>query len=196
MTTADRSTPSALPAPAPAPALRTVDVQTQHLVEQFLYAEAELLDQHRYEEWIDLFTEDVHYWLPTRMTRTHRERHREIAGRNESAVIDDNHYYLAGRVRRYTSGVSWTEEPPSRTRRLLTNVRIGPGPRAGELDVVSNFSVYRSRLERHEDWFVGERFDILRPTDPATGGYPFRIAARKIVLEQTTLLSPSLSIFL
>ncbi|MFJ1578001.1 aromatic-ring-hydroxylating dioxygenase subunit beta [Streptomyces sp. NPDC088182] len=188
MTTIDRTE-------TPATVFRTTDVQTQHDVEQFLYAEAELLDQRRFQEWIDLFTEDVHYWLPTRTTRTNRERHHEIAGEDESALIDDDKYFLTGRVRRYTSGISWSEEPPSRTRRLITNVRLAPGTEPGELDVVSNFSVYRSRLERHQDWFIGERFDTLRPARPDTG-YPYRIASRKIVLEQTTLLAPSISIFL
>ncbi|MFD4603822.1 aromatic-ring-hydroxylating dioxygenase subunit beta [Streptomyces sp. NPDC058464] len=188
MTTVDhaRTSPSAY---------RTTDPQTQHTVEQFLYAEAELLDRHRYDEWAGLFTDDTHYWLPTRTTKTQRERHLEIAAEDEAALIDDDKYFLLGRVRRYTSGLSWAEEPPSRTRRLITNVRVAPGAEAGELDVVSNFYVYRSRLERHQDWFVGERFDTLRPAD-ATSGYPYRIAARKIVLEQTTLLAPSLSIFL
>ncbi|WNM34760.1 3-phenylpropionate/cinnamic acid dioxygenase subunit beta [Streptomyces sp. Li-HN-5-11] len=188
MTTIDR--------PAATTIFRTVGLQTQHDVEQFLYAEAELLDQHRYPEWIELFTEDLHYWVPTRMTRTNRERHREIAGEDETALIDDTKYYLRGRVRRYTSGISWAEEPPSRTRRLITNVRITPRTDSGELDVVCNFYVYRSRLERHEDWFVGERFDVLRPADAAATGYPFQIASRRVVLEQTTLLAPSLSIFL
>lgn len=182
--------------PAATTAFRTVDVLTQHDVEQFLYAEAELLDQHRYPEWIELFTDDVHYWVPTRMTRTNRERHREIAGEDETALIDDDKYYLRGRVRRYTSGISWSEEPPSRTRRLITNVRITPRGDSGELDVVSNFYVYRSRLERHQDWFVGERFDVLRPADAGVIGYPYQIASRRVVLEQTTLLAPSLSIFL
>lgn len=187
-------------APTPPTAFRTTDIQTQHDVEQFLFAEAELLDQHRFKEWVELFTDDTHYWVPTRMTRTARERHREIAAEDESAFIDDDKYYLRGRVRRYTSGLSWSEEPPSRTRRLITNIRIQPVDpnhhNPGELDVVSNFYVYRSRLERHQDWFVGERHDRLRPTDPATTGYPYHIASRKVVLEQTTLLAPSISIFL
>ncbi|GAA3233355.1 aromatic-ring-hydroxylating dioxygenase subunit beta [Dactylosporangium siamense] len=174
---------------------RQVDVQTQHTVEQFLYAEAQLLDEHRYLEWVELFAEDVHYWAPTRTTRTHRERAREVAAEDESAFIDDTLYYLKGRVRRLTSGISWSEEPPSRTRRLITNVRVSPRD-DGALDVTSNFYVYRSRLERHQDWFVGERFDVLRPAGPAATGYPFEIAARKIVLEQTTLLAPSISILL
>lgn len=178
-----------------ASAFRTTDVETQHAVEQFLYAEAELLDQHRYAEWLGLFTEDVHYWAPTRMTRPRRERDREIAARGESAFIEEDLHYLKGRVRRLTSGVSWSEEPPSRTRRLITNVRVRPRD-DGALDVACNFSVYRSRLERHQDWFIGERFDVLRPADMAGTGYPFVIADRTIVLEQATLLAPSISIFL
>lgn len=177
-------------------AFRTIDVETQHVVEQFLYAEAELLDQHRYLEWVELFTEDAHYWIPTRMTRPNRERQYEIAGEDEAAIIDDDKFYLRGRARRYSSGVSWSEEPPSRTRRLITNIRISRRADSAELDVRSNFYVYRSRLERHQDWFVGERFDVLRPADTGAAGFPYMIASRKVVLEQTTLLCPSLSIFL
>ncbi|RMB82419.1 aromatic-ring-hydroxylating dioxygenase subunit beta [Streptomyces shenzhenensis] len=176
-------------------AYRRTDVLTQHAVEQFLYAEAQLLDEHRYVEWIELFADDVHYWAPTRMTRTHRERDREISDVHQSAYIDDDLQYLKGRVRRLTSGVAWSEEPPSRTRRLITNVRITPRE-DGELAVTSNFYVYRSRLERHEDWCVGERFDVLRPVDLDATGYPYVVADRRIVLEQTTLLMPSLSILL
>lgn len=176
-------------------AFRDTDERTQHRVEQFLYAEAELLDDHRFDEWIDLFTDDVLYWIPTRMTRSIRERDRQVAALGESAFTEDDLGRLRGRVRRLKSGVSWSEEPPSRTRRLVTNVRIRPRD-GGELEVASNVYAYRSRLERHQDWFVGERFDVLRPADRQATGYPFRIAYRKIVLEQTTLLSPSLSIFL
>jgi 3-phenylpropionate/cinnamic acid dioxygenase small subunit len=177
------------------PTFRTTDAETQHAVEQFLYAEAELLDQHRFHEWLELFAEDVHYWAPTRMTRTVRERDHEIAARGESAFFEEDLHRLKGRVRRLTSGVSWSEEPPSRTRRLITNVRVRARD-DGALDVACNFYVYRSRLERHQDWFVGERFDVLRPAPSPDRGYPFVIADRTIVLDQSTLLAPSISIFL
>jgi 3-phenylpropionate/cinnamic acid dioxygenase small subunit len=177
------------------PTFRTTDAETQHAVEQFLYAEAELLDQHRFHEWLELFAEDVHYWAPTRMTRTVRERDHEIAARGESAFFEEDLHRLKGRVRRLTSGVSWSEEPPSRTRRLITNVRVRARD-DGALDVACNFYVYRSRLERHQDWFVGERFDVLRPAPSPQTGYPFVIADRTIVLDQSTLLAPSISIFL
>ncbi|WP_409463629.1 aromatic-ring-hydroxylating dioxygenase subunit beta [Amycolatopsis sp. GA6-003] len=174
---------------------RPVDVATQHQVEQFLFAEAQLLDEHRYDEWITLFSEDVRYWAPTRRTLTHRERDKEVAAGNETAFFDDDIGFLRGRVRRLTSGVSLAEEPPSRTRRLITNIRV-TRHEDDSLGVASNFSVYRSRLERHQDWFIGERFDVLRPVAEDSTGHPFLIAARKIVLEQTTLLAPSISVML
>lgn len=198
MTSAQRGEPGSVNVAAAPPvesAYRTTSAEVQHTVEQFLFAEAQLLDEHRYAEWITLFTEDVHYWAPTRMTRTYRERSQEIGGADDSAFIDDSFEYLEGRVRRLVSGVSWSEEPPSRTRRLITNVRVSPRV-DGELEVTSNFYIYRSRLERHQDWFVGERTDLLRPADIESTGYPFRVARRKIVLEQTTLLAPSISILL
>lgn len=179
---------------APTVPQQLVTPELQHAVEQFLYAEAELLDDHRYQEWLELFTDDIHYWMPTRMTRTIRERDAEISPRGAGAHVDDDRRRLAGRVRRITSGVQWSEEPPSRTRRQLTNVRITCREN-GELSVRTNFSVYRSRLERPQDWFIGERFDVLRPA--GTGAVlPYVIADRKIVLEQTTVLAPSISIFL
>jgi len=193
--TATAAAAAAGDATATVPAFRTTGAETQHAVEQFLYAEAELLDQHRYHEWLELFAEDVHYWAPTRMTRTIRERDREIAARGQSAFFEEDLYRLKGRVRRLTSGVSWSEEPPSRTRRLITNVRVRVRD-DGALDVACNFYVYRSRLERHQDWFVGERFDVLRPAPSPERGYPFVIADRTIVLDQSTLLAPSISIFL
>lgn len=182
------------PEAAPRSAQRTTSPELQHGVEQFLYAEAELLDDHRYEEWITLFTEDSHYWIPTRMTRTIRERGQELSPRGAGAHAYDDYDRLRGRVRRIASGIQWSEEPPSRTRRQLTNIRVDERP-DGTLDVRTNFWVYRSRLERHQDWFAGERFDVLRPAE-AGFGYPYRVADRKIVLEQTTVLAPSISIFL
>lgn len=168
--------------------------QLQHTVEQFFYAEAELLDDHRYLDWITLWTEDCRYWMPVRVTKTIRERKTEVAGPGMGSLADDDYGRLRGRVRRITSGQQWSEEPQSRTRHLLTNIRVTERG-DGEIATRTNFYVYRSRLERHQDWFVGERFDVLRPAE-SDFPYPYKIANRKIVLEQTTVLSPSISIFL
>src|ERR1700733_14693552 len=173
----------------PAALASSVTPDLQHRVEQFLYAEAQLLDDHQFTEWITLFTDDAHYWMAP---RNPPEPAPETPARGEGAPNDDDMERLRGRVRRSTSGLAWSEEPPSRTRRMLSNVRVQQRD-ATRLDVRVNFWVYRSRLERHQDWFVGERFDVLVPDD---GPYGYLIADRKIVLEQATVLAPNISVFL
>ena len=55
-------------------------------IEQFYYHEAELLDDHRYPEWLDLFSDDSRYWMPTRMNRLLREHDKEASAEGELAL--------------------------------------------------------------------------------------------------------------
>jgi biphenyl 2,3-dioxygenase beta subunit len=164
-------------------------MQLQFLVEQFYYAEATALDQRRYEDWLDLFTDDVHYWMPVRRTRTSNELDQEFTSPGAVAYFDDTKAMLASRVRKLASGYSWAEDPPSRTRHLVTNVQI-VGERDEALEVTSNFHLYRTRLNSEEDSWIGHREDVLR-----RAGGSFRIANRKIFLEQTIMLARNLSNF-
>jgi biphenyl 2,3-dioxygenase beta subunit len=161
----------------------------QHEVEQFLYAEAALLDAHHYREWLDLFAEDATYFMPIRRTRMAKELDQEFTKPGEMAFFNDTKPLLAGRVTKLATGRSWSEDPPSRTRRLLTNVRVVEDDGA-ELTVESNFMLYRTRLDSKEDSWIGSRRDVLRRV-----GESFQIAARTIFLEQTVLLSRNLSNF-
>jgi biphenyl 2,3-dioxygenase beta subunit len=161
----------------------------QHEVEQFLYDEAALLDVHDYDAWLGLFTEDAHYFMPIRRTRMARELDREFTAPDEMAWFNDSKFQLAGRVIKLQTGRSWAEDPPSRTRHLITNVRIVDDDGI-EMAVHSNFHLYRTRLKSEEDSWIGSRHDVLRRTD--TG---LRIAKRTIYLEQTVLLSRNLSSF-
>ena len=164
-------------------------MQLQFLVEQFYYAEAAALDQRRYDDWLALFTDDVHYWMPVRRTRTSNELDQEFTAPGAVAYFDDTKAMLATRVRKLQTGYSWAEDPPSRTRHLITNVQILDECDDG-LDVISNFHVYRTRLNSEEDSWIGHREDVLR-----RHGGSFRIANRKIFLEQTVLLARNLSNF-
>lgn len=164
-------------------------VVRQHEVEQFLYDEAAVLDAHDYEAWLELFTDDAHYFMPIRRTRMARDLEREFTQPHEMAWFNDTKLQLAGRVAKLATGRSWAEDPPSRTRHLITNVRI-VGDDSHELTVHSNFHLYRTRLKSEEDSWIGSRQDVLRRTD---GG--LRIAKRTIYLEQTVLLSRNLSNF-
>jgi len=161
----------------------------QHEVEQFLYAEAALLDAHDYSAWLDLFADDAHYFMPIRRTRMGRDLEREFTRRDEMAWFNDSKLLLAGRIAKLQSGRSWAEDPPSRTRHLVTNVRV-VGDDGAELEVHSNFHLYRTRLRSEEDSWIGSRHDRLRRV-----GATFQIVERTIYLEQTVLLSRNLSNF-
>jgi 3-phenylpropionate/cinnamic acid dioxygenase small subunit len=170
------------PAMAPSLALRLE-------VETFYYDEAALLDQRRYREWLDLFTDDTHYWMPVRRTKASNQLDGEFSRLGDMAFFDDNKAMLTMRVRRLETGYAWAEEPPSRTRHLVTNVRIvaADGER---ITAESNFHLHRTRLASDECNWIGLRRDVLVRSE--TG---FRIAARHIFLEQTVLLAPNLSNF-
>ena len=159
----------------------------QYEVEQFYYEEAALLDGHRYEEWVALFTDDMHYFVPIRRTKSRRELSGEFTQPGEMAFFDDNKSHLEGRVTKLLTGRSWSEDPPSRTRRLLTNIRVTSDD-GNELTVELNFHIYRTRLKSEEDSWIGSRHDTLRRVDDT-----FRIAKRFVYLEQTVLLSRNLS---
>ncbi|HJU09528.1 MAG TPA: aromatic-ring-hydroxylating dioxygenase subunit beta, partial [Candidatus Binataceae bacterium] len=158
-------------------------------VERFYYDEAALLDSHRYEEWLALFSDDAHYFMPIRRTRSQREIDREFTRPGEIAFFSDDKKLLAGRILKLKSGRSWAEDPPSRTRHLITNIRIVKDE-GRTLEVESNFHVYRTRLNSEETSWIGCRRDVLRRL-----GGSFQIADRKIFLEQTVLLSRNLSNF-
>lgn len=172
---------------AEAPAM--ADIVLQHRVEQFLYHEAQLLDEWKWPEWLELFTDDVRYWMPLRHNRLRRQRGTsEIPDRIEMAHFDETKESLGRRVAQMTSGKHWSEDPPSRARHLVTNVRVAS--RAdGDLDVRLNFVLYRNRLESEIDVWVGERYDTLRPD-----GEAFRIAARTILLDQNVVVAKNLSV--
>src|SRR5690606_32245777 len=111
----------------------SVDVELQHQIEQFLYLEARFLDERRFEDWLDLFSDDVHYWMPTRTVRYKRELDKEFSASNEVAHFDENKRALEERVTRIRSGMAWAEEPPSRTRHMVHNVIIELGDSPSEL---------------------------------------------------------------
>lgn len=169
------------------------DIALQHEVEQFLYHEAELLDDQRIEEWTALLADDVRYFVPLRMNVGPRDRAREWSGDTDLAYMDEDKQSMLMRLRKLQSGQAWAEEPPSRTRHMITNIRINAGDEPDEFAVKSALLCYRNRTERQTDFLVGERRDVLRRTDREPG---FTIARRTVLLDQSTFLSNNLSFFL
>ena len=108
--------------------------ETIREVEQFLYREARLLDERRFHEWLELFTEDVRYWMAGRRNRYPKsskaigmlDPDRYVVEDStedvELAILDENKHTLSARVARLDTGMAWAEDPPSRTRHLLANI--------------------------------------------------------------------------
>jgi 3-phenylpropionate/cinnamic acid dioxygenase small subunit len=169
-----------------------MDNALRQQVEDFLYLEAELLDERRLREWLELFTDDARYWAPIRYNPLERpdDSSEELSKPGESYYFNDTKHTLKIRVERVYSKQAWAEIPPSRTRRLVSNVRVKKDD-GSEIEVRSNFLVYRTRMEKDEDIFVGTRKDILRRVDGA-----IKIARRTIILDQAVLAAKNISIFL
>ena len=171
-------------------------------VEQFLYREARLLDDRKFHDWLTLFTDDVRYWMASRTNRYPKsskaiaildpERYVEddIGREDELAILDESKETLSGRIARLDTGMAWAEDPPSRTRHMISNIEIEAGDVDSELRVYSNFIVYRSRAETEQDFYVGARRDVLRRVDGE-----WKIAHRKLILDQNVLLAKNVSIF-
>ena len=159
-------------------------------VEAFLYHEAELLDERRYAEWLDLFTEDAHYFMPLRRNVPHDEPEREFTRAGADVNwFDEGKDTLSRRVQQILTGIHWAEEPPSRICHMVSNVQVLAEGLA-EVTVKSRFLVYRNRVETETDFLVGKREDRLRRVN---GGW--KIARRKIVLDQNVLLAKNLTMF-
>lgn len=166
------------------------DVVLQHDVEQALFHEAAMLDAHDYRGWLETLTDDIVYWMPIRTTRSATEAGEEFTAFGEGALFDEDRAMLEIRVEKRTNGYAWSEDPPSRTRHCLTNVRVVEKHSDGEVTVASNMVVFRSRLDMDEDWWVGRRVDRLRKVDGR-----WKVARREIYLDQTVLPSKNLSTF-
>ncbi len=162
-------------------------VQLQFEVEQFLFFEASLLDERRYEEWLNLLTEDIHYWMPIRRTTLARDMENEFTAPGAMAFFDDGKNFLSMRVKKMSAGNAWSEDPPSRTRHFVTNVRM-TGLVGSEVTVALNFHLYRTRLDSDEDSWIGRREDVLRRVDGK-----FQLARRHIFLEQTVITAQNMS---
>jgi 3-phenylpropionate/cinnamic acid dioxygenase small subunit len=164
----------------------------RHAIEDFFYSEAELLDDRRLREWLNLLTDDIHYWMPVRHNPLERsaDLNDELSQPGEVYYFNDTKDTLKVRVERVYAKNAWAEMPPSRTRHLVSNIRV-KNESGSEIEVQSNFLCYRTRMEKDQDLFVGTRHDTLRRADNN-----FKIARRKIILDQANLAAKNISIFL
>lgn len=166
------------------------DVLLQHEISQFFFHEARLLAESRWEQWLDLLAPDLHYYMPLR-----ENLHPRLPDTTEDelhlALFDEDKEFVVQRVMKFGTGVSWSEDPRSRTTYIVGNVQVDEvDEAAGEYAVTSAFLLHRNRLEDETDTFTGLRHDRLRRTD---GG--LQVCRRRVLLDQSVVLAKNLSVF-
>jgi 3-phenylpropionate/cinnamic acid dioxygenase small subunit len=162
-------------------------MELQYETEQFLYREAAMIDEREYRAWLDLLTDDCSYWMPIRRTVMLSDIDHEFTKRGQMSFYDDDKASLSMRVAKMESGSSWSEDPPSRTRHIVNNVRI-TDVEGDEIGVEVAFILYRSRLNTEESMWVGRRVDRLRRVDGV-----LKLCGREIYLDQTLIRATNMS---
>jgi len=139
----------------------------RHKVEDFLYREARLMDEHAYDEWLALWADDALYWVPCNEHDIDPERHVSIVYEDKARLED--------RIARLKSGAAYAQEPKSRLSRVVSNVEI-EDENDTEATVRSTFNVTALRRGRM-DIFAGRAIHKLRPE-----GDSFKIAYKRVLL--------------
>jgi 3-phenylpropionate/cinnamic acid dioxygenase small subunit len=162
---------------------------------QFLVDEAYLLDAQQYEAWLDTLTDDVRYEMPVRVTTARGAGFDTSPG---MAHFDEDKHSLSQRVARFATEHAWAEDPPSRLRHFITNVRTfecdDPDDGA-HLIVESAELLFRSRGDVNESALVScGREDLLRFGDGSR--QTLKLARRRIFVDESVLRMQNLAVFL
>ncbi|MQA13048.1 MAG: ring-hydroxylating dioxygenase subunit beta [Pseudonocardiaceae bacterium] len=147
-------------------------------VEQFLYREARLADEHDYEGWESLWTDDAVYWVPAGGDDTDPMQ--------QMSVIHDNRNRISTRIEQLKTGRRHAQVPPSRLRRVISNVEI-VGTEGADTVVGANFVLVESR-ERGNQLWAGRTTYRLRVVDGQ-----LRLAYKKVVLVDNDRVLPTLA---
>jgi p-cumate 2,3-dioxygenase subunit beta len=153
--------------------MSAAELPTRQEVEDFLYREAALLDEWRLEEWLELLTDDAVYQVPPTDSP-------EGDARNTLFIIADDAVRIRSRVKQLLGKFAWAENPHSRTRRMIANVRV-LGAEHGEILVTANFTVYRMRYESVDTYVGHYDYKLVRRAEG------LRIKERRAILDHEAL---------
>lgn len=147
---------------------------TRQQVEDFLFEEAALLDAWRLDEWLGLLTDDAVYRVPS-------NDRPEADPKDTLFIMADDIHRIRARVTRLKDKSAHAEYPHSRTRRMISNVRI-VGQDGPSVRVEANFIVYRFRREERIREYVGRYRYELRSEDGR-----LKIARREAIIDAMEL---------
>ncbi|QIL78851.1 3-phenylpropionate/cinnamic acid dioxygenase subunit beta [Diaphorobacter sp. HDW4A] len=173
---------------APSPAL---DAVLHHEITDFLYLEAEFLDDWKFRDWLGVMANDVRYFMRSTTNAQTRDRRKSVQPPT-TWIFNETWSQLERRIARLETGMAWAEEPPSRTRHLVTNQRICAAADGDGYEVRCNYVLHRSQKERDLNTYIGKRVDRIRRTAGTAHGW--QIYFREITLDQVVITSHNLSV--
>ncbi|UZZ09489.1 3-phenylpropionate/cinnamic acid dioxygenase subunit beta [Ectopseudomonas mendocina] len=169
---------------------KMVAIDEQRAVTAFLLREARLLDEDRWDEWLAMLSERIHYWMPGI-----ENRRREDAGgpyrAEHMAYFDDGIRELRRRVARFKQPSAWAENPPTRNVHLISNIEVFAADEPGNFVAHSCFVSIRSRGLDEEYQISGRREDLL-----CREGDGLKLLKRRILLPNAMLLAKNINTFL
>lgn len=177
-----------------------ISPELQRSLERFYYREARLQDNRQYQQWLGLLTEDISYTVPARVNVMvdNRERgnehmisvERELEGLGEEGcpIREESYVHLMIRAERAFKMNSWSEHPPARTRRLVSNVELMEQD-GKTYSVLNNFLLHYARPGSDSFLYSGQRRDTLRLDEEE-----FRICRREVILDYADIDYPTLGL--
>ena len=169
-----------------------VSLEQKREIEEFLYAEAEMLDSKKFSEWLEVLSDDIRYYSPVRYKVFEEDVREGNTAGYSGAIFDENKDRMSIRVTKLVRGRDVIERPASMIRRLVTNVRVKQEDE-NTFRVMSNFYITRNRADYQVDTYTGERTDLIRRTD---NSYGWEIVDRCIMLDQTVHLGGGIGFFI
>ncbi len=176
--------------------------EQQRALERFYYYEARLLDSRQYLQWLALLCPDIRYTMPARVNVQvdNRERgseamlaiEKELEGPDSMGcpLREEGYIHLMLRAERAFKINSWSENPPSRTRRLIANVELME-EEGNRLHVYSNFHLYYARPASESFIYSGQRRDELQRGEAAGS---FVLSQREVIMDYATIELPTLGL--
>lgn len=172
-------------------------------INQFYFREARLLDARQYQQWLALLSENIEYTVPARHTpqldnslrdtEAFLDVGQEFSQGLEPPLRDEKYLHLMIRVMRSLKMNAWTENPPARTRRFVSNIEA-ISESSNTFEVFSNTLLYYSRYEQDNVLYSYQRRDILEELNENDAG-SFRILKREVLLDFSVINGPSAGLF-
>lgn len=153
----------------------------RHEIEGFIFKEARLMDEHKFDEWEALWADDAVYWIPTDSEDSDPTTH--------VSIIYDDRQGLAMRVERLRSSMAWSQDPRSRLRRVVSNVEIEELDN-GEVRVYSNFDLTEIRKRSQRSWQYNWAGRTIHQIRRENGDW--KIGSKKVILVNNDIALPTL----